>query len=156
MKDFKNSSLKIFFYCFIGLLTNSSTAQNWELVLEVSIQSNGKALENGSIILLDEDSVEEKFFTSKEGRADLYLKPDNHYKLIFTGESMVEKRLEVSTYNVPKGKIVGKEYFLVGIDLFKRKKGTNVDILEYPIGYIFYNSLIGGFDSKVDANINKK
>src|SRR5690606_16674068 len=98
------------------------------------------------ILKLDGQEVE-KIITDKSGKFEFLLNFDNIYYLEMTKNGFVTKTLEINTYDAPDAqKEFGYQFGGWQVSLFKEYPGLNTEVLEAPVGRIFYDELINNFD----------
>ncbi|MEX2380519.1 MAG: hypothetical protein WD530_07230, partial [Vicingaceae bacterium] len=153
---------RLFKYILIvfGLLISNglyAQGQDWKLILEMIILEDGKNLSGAEINVYRDGKFVEKVTSDNKGRVDVHLKPGGVYEVAIGGNNnFIKKKLQINTKNIPPEDVAEDRYFPAEVEIFKKIDGLNYDILEKPIGKIYYNPDKEEFDVDLEYTASMK
>src|SRR5690606_10761788 len=101
--------------------------------------------------------LSETLKTDNKGTIDVPLLPDAVYIISISGPGYIDKKLEIDTRNVnPEDMGSGDIFYPAEVDIFKKIEGLNLDILDEPIGKIWYDDKFGGFTYNKDYTLQRQ
>src|SRR5690606_606520 len=149
--------LKILFFLTFFLSIQLLSAQNWRLVMDIAVTEDGKKMPGAEIKLFKNGKLSETLKTDNKGTIDVPLLPDAVYIISISGPGYIDKKLEIDTRNVnPEDMGSGDIFYPAEVDIFKKIEGLNLDILDEPIGKIWYDDKFGGFTYNKDYTLQRQ
>jgi len=127
--------------------------------MELLVTDEGKKVSGVEIQVFRNGSLKETVLTDGQGRADIPMDPNGDYMIEVGGnKQLIQKKISVSTKGVPPGTAKGDNFYPAEVELFKELDGMNLDILNKPVGKIFYDPESGEFgaDRKYTQEVQKK
>ncbi len=147
-----NKLLKLSILLLLLVLSSSKgLAQGWGFVLEAVVTEDGSKMSNAIVTVIKNGKTVETIKSDSRGKVNVNLDPDADYNILFSGEGMISKKLNINTFGVPP-EDAGESnfYFPADVDIFKKIPGLDLKILDQPIGKIRYNKSIANFDADLD------
>lgn len=144
----KRYSILTFLFLLIGVFTNAQT------VLEISgsVLEGRASLDDAHIKVFENGKLIKTEYSDGKGRFTLTLDLDKIYLLEFGKKEYVSKKIEVNTEDVPEEnrKFSKITYPKWKVDLFSSSLKVNTEVLNKPVGKIFYNPAAMQFENDVN------
>lgn len=142
----------------IGMLclSTSLVAQDWNLVMELTVTNDGKRMDGAVVELRKGGSLVKSFKTDSRGDVDVPLDPNGNYEISISGNGMIKKKIAVNTQGVPPEDLKGEYYFPAEVDIFPKLEGLDYKVLDQPIGKIGYVAKNQSFDADLDYTKQRK
>lgn len=147
-----NKLLKLTILLLLLVLSGAKGyAQGWSFVLEAIVTEDGSKMSNAVVTVIKNGKTIETIKSDSRGKVNINLDPDADYNILFSGEGMISKKLNINTFGVPP-EDAGESnfYFPADVDIFKKIPGLDLKILDQPIGKIRYNKAIANFDADLE------
>lgn len=158
----KNSSitlryLRLFSFLILAFSSYASQAQTWQLIMDLVVTDEGRKLEGAEVSVIQNGSTVKTYTTDSKGQIDVPIPQDGIYILDVTYPGFIHKKLEIDTRNVNQEEVGDEEiYYRADVELFPKIEGLNLDILDEPIGQIWYDSEFGGFTYNREYTLSKQ
>lgn len=154
--------MKGFIRLFLSLFLLFSTLQGvaqWRFIMEFEVTDGGKNIPGAEVKVFRDGSLVETVRTDAKGRADIPMNPNGEYSIEVGGnKGFIKKIITISTNGVPANTVKGDIFYPAEVELFEKIPDMNVDILDKPIGKIFFDPEYGDFgaDRKYTKQVQKQ
>jgi len=99
----------------------------------------GKQAKKYKLILYAGGKIVDSVFVKKGGPITISLKPNQVYSMVYEKDSMLRKTVIVNTELPNKKTAIKENSFEFEVELSPDLATQNKEMLDFPVGYIFYN-----------------
>lgn len=132
-------------------------AQEWQLIMDLIVTDEGKKLQGANVSVIQNGTTVSTYTTDSKGQVDVPIPHDGVYILDVTYPGFIHKKLEIDTRNVNQEEVGDEDIFYrADVELFRKIEGLNLDILNKPIGQIWYDAEFGGFTYNREYTLSKQ
>ena len=122
-------------------------SQGWNLILEMVVTEEGRPTSGAEVNLYKDGSFVKKVYSGSKGVVELKLEPNGIYRVDIGGsDNFVKKKLQINTKDVPTEAFTQDTYFPAEVDIFRKLKGLDYNVLNDPIGKIAYDTKTENFE----------